>query len=283
MTRNDELMTVRRVYAKQIVHAAGIENPRLEEALANLRREDFLPPGPWKIWLRDSYLSTPNDDPVYLYQDAAVAVLSDKRLNNGKPFFVAFLISIGRLQDGEHAVHIGTGLGYYTAVMSRLVGTKGRVTAFEYEPDLASRAAANLTQCTNVRVVQGDGSTVPLAPADAIYVNAGVSRPAESWLDALRIGGRIILPLTVSLAAEHPMTRGVIFLIERQADHYSARCMSTTVIYPCVGARDEPSETALVEAFQKGGWDKVTRLYRTDAVPEERCWVHAPGWSLAYE
>ena len=112
---------------------------------------------------------------------------------------------------------------------------------------------------------------------------AGVSRPAESWLDALRIGGRIILPLTMSLAAEYRMTCGVIFLIERQADHYSARCMSTTVFYPCVGAHDAPSETTLVEAFQKGGWDKVTRLYRTDAIPEERCSVRAPGWSLAYD
>lgn len=53
MTDDNELRIVRRIYAKQIVHAArainpGLEealaNPRLEEALAELRREDFLPP-----------------------------------------------------------------------------------------------------------------------------------------------------------------------------------------------------------------------------------------------
>jgi protein-L-isoaspartate(D-aspartate) O-methyltransferase len=110
MIGDEELMAVRRAFAKQIVHAAHAKDPRLEKVLGNLRREDFLPPGPWKIWIRDSYLSTPNDDPVYLYQDVAVAILPDKGLNNGKPSFVSFLISSGRLSDGEHAVHVGTGL-----------------------------------------------------------------------------------------------------------------------------------------------------------------------------
>ena len=26
----------------------------------------------------------------------------------------------------------------------------------------------------------------------------------------------------------------------------------------------------------------VTRLYRRDDLPEEQCWLRAPGWSLAY-
>jgi len=42
------------------------------------------------------------------------------------------------------------------------------------------------------------------------------------------------------------------------------------------------SEAALAAAFAKGGWDKVTRLYRGDAAPEGDCWLRAPGWCLAY-
>lgn len=60
MIPDDELTIVRRVYAKQIVHAARVyakqivhaaraSDPRLEEALGALRREDFLPPGPWQL------------------------------------------------------------------------------------------------------------------------------------------------------------------------------------------------------------------------------------------
>jgi protein-L-isoaspartate(D-aspartate) O-methyltransferase len=133
--------------------------------------------------------------------------------------------------------------------------------------------------------VEGDGSTMPLEPADVIYVNAGASRPADPWLDALRDGGRIVLPLTVRYTTDdrREMTRGAIFLIERQDGHFSARCTSTTLIYPCAGARDDTSEAALTAAFDKGNVAKVTRLYRTDDIPEERCWLRAPGWSLAYE
>ena len=39
---------------------------------------------------------------------------------------------------------------------------------------------------------------------------------------------------------------------------------------------------ALAAAFEKGGWDRVTRLYRRGDVPEEQCWLKGPDWCLAY-
>jgi protein-L-isoaspartate(D-aspartate) O-methyltransferase len=78
------------------------------------------------------------------------------------------------------------------------------------------------------------------------------------------------------------MTKGAIFLIERKGGGYLAKWQSTTAIYTCVGARDERSQAALASAFEKGGWERVTRLYRTDGIEQERCWVRGPGWALAY-
>jgi protein-L-isoaspartate(D-aspartate) O-methyltransferase len=298
MTPDSELEIVRRAFAKQIVHAAQATAPRLEQALADLRREDFLPPGPWQLMrLPDHYQATPNDDPIYLYQDTPVAILHEKGLNNGQPSFLTFLISIAGLQDGEHAVHIGTGTGYYTAVISHLAGRNGRVTGIELEPELASRARNNLARFSNVAMIHGDGAKTPLDPADVIYVNAGASRPADTWLDALKPGGRMVLPLTVNFATEQgrSVTDGAIFLITRHPndpDHFAARCMSGTRIYPCAGMRDEASEKALVAAFEKDGFrngaknsglSKITRLYRTDNIAEAGCWMRAPGWCLAYE
>jgi protein-L-isoaspartate(D-aspartate) O-methyltransferase len=280
-----ELSAVCRAYAKHIMFAAGIEDARLEAALATLPREAFLGPGPWPLMLPpDGYQMTPDDDPVYLYQDVLVGIVPNRGLNNGQPSFLAFLVSLGRAREGESAVHIGAGTGYYTAIIAQLVGEGGRVTAIEYERELSIRATANLSAFSNVRVVHGDGTTIPLEPSDVIYVNAGTVRPANTWLDAMRDGGRLILPLAVDYVTDagQLMTKGAIFLIERHGDDYLAQWKSETTIYPCAGGRDEISEKALVSAFEKGGWEKVTRLYRTKDIEDERRWVAGPDWSLAY-
>jgi protein-L-isoaspartate(D-aspartate) O-methyltransferase len=47
--------------------------------------------------------------------------------------------------------------------------------------------------------------------------------------------------------------------------------------------RDEASELALVAAFEKGDWRRVTRLRRTAELPQEQCWLRSEGWSLTYE
>ena len=142
-----------------------------------------------------------------------------------------------------------------------------------------------------VLVVQGDGSAVPFDPADVIYVNAGATRPADRWLDGLREGGRLILPLTTNqgfIAKSATSTaelgierRGAVFRIERRGCEYFAKWLSSVAIFPCEGMRDAASEAALAAAFEKGGWRDVTRLYRSNDVPAEKCWLSAPGWTLA--
>ena len=91
-------------------------------------------------------------------------------------------------------VQVGTGTGYYTAILAHLVGPSGRVTGIEYDGSLAARARVTLAPCANVAVIEGDGTQVPFDAADVIYVNAGCTRPATRWLDGLADGGRLIMP-----------------------------------------------------------------------------------------
>ena len=281
--RDTELDIVRRAYAKQILAAAGVADRRLETAFAAVRREDFLGRGPWPIMRWDrGYERTPSRNPVYLYDNVLVGIVQERNLNNGQPSFLAFLIANAAPGPGEHAVHIGAGVGYYTAMLAQLVGRRGLVTAIEYDPGLAARAAKNLSRWPQVRVVEGDGAQVPFDPADAILVNAGATRPADIWLDRLRDGGRLILPLTAHGFPNTDFRQGAVFRITRQVEDFLAMRISAVGILPCEGMRDAESEAALAVAFQKGRVQEVTRLYRRDDVPEEDCWVRGKGWCLAF-
>jgi protein-L-isoaspartate(D-aspartate) O-methyltransferase len=282
-----ELRIVRAAYAKQILAAATVNNPRLAAAFAAIPREDFLGPGPWLIWRWVRYVATPDADPVYLYTNDLVALVSERYLNNGQPSLHAYLMHQAAPVASEHVVHVGTGAGYYTAILAHLVGPSGRVTGIEYDPGLAAKARVCLAPYRNVRIMEGDGAQVPFDAADIIYVNAGCTRPAARWLDGLADGGRLILPMTsdkgVGGLAERIERAGAVFRIRRTGAEYHASWISPVAIIPCAGNRDEVSERALAEAFDRGGWEKVTRLYRDQEIAEERCWVRGPDWCLAYD
>lgn len=288
MDRQGELDIVRAAFAKQILAAAGVDNDRLAAALSATRREDFLGPGPWPILrrFRNGYVPTPDADPVFLYIDDVVGILTDRQINNGQPSLHAHLMHQASPVAGDHVVHIGTGTGYYTALLAHLAGPTGRVTGIEYDSELAARAKANLASYPNIDIVLGDGTAVPFDEADVIYVNAGCTRPADTWLDRLADGGRLILPMTSNqgfggVPLERVASAGAVFRIERRDQDYLARWISAVAIFPCAGSRDEMSERALAEAFAKGGWQQVTRLYRNQDVPDERCWLRGAGWCLA--
>jgi hypothetical protein len=147
MDREPELRIIRRAFAKQVMAACGVGDPRVEAAFAAVAREDFLGPGPWQIvrWGGD-HRTTPDPDPIYLYTDDVIGILPERNLNNGQPSLHAALIAAAAPQPGEHVVHIGAGVGYYTAILAELVGIAGRVTAIEFDAELAVRATANFAQ-----------------------------------------------------------------------------------------------------------------------------------------
>lgn len=291
MTPENDLTVIRHAYAKQVMAAAGVDNSRLAAAFAAVRREDYLGPGPWPVMRAMGYMPTPDADPAYLYADVLVGLLPERGLNNGMPSFHAYLMAEAAVQPGDHVVHVGAGTGYYTAILAQLAGPDGLVTAIEFDEGLAARAGANLAPLDTVIVIEGDGTTVPFEPADMIYINAGATRPADTWLDGLRDGGRLVLPLTARRdlprdkagSAAQVALHGAVFVITRRADGYDARWISPVGIYPCEGARDETAEAAIGAALAGGGWRDVRRLYRGDAVPDDKCWLRAPGWCLAYD
>ena len=79
-------LALRSYYARLIAGKAGTDDPRLIEAFTTIERERFVGPGPWKVNnFLGGYIKTPSDDPVYLYQNVVVALVRERRLNNGEP------------------------------------------------------------------------------------------------------------------------------------------------------------------------------------------------------
>ena len=186
----EELAIVRRAYAKHVLANANIDDARVEAAFAAVRREHFLGPGPWQMprWTRP-YVPTPTDDPVYLYQDSLVGIITERGLNNGQPSLHAMLIAAAAPRPGEHVVHIGAGVGYYTAILAHLVGESGRVTAIEFDGGLAERLAANFAGRPNVRALQGDGAQIEFDPAGVRErrcdpAGRHLARSAQRWRSA---------------------------------------------------------------------------------------------------
>lgn len=288
MFSDAELVVLRRAYARQVTFLGNGRNAALEQAFADVRREDYLGAGPWPIlrWM-GGYEPTPDADPSWLYADVLVGLVPIRGLNNGQPSGHARWIAAAAPATGEHVVHVGAGVGYYSAIMAHMVGATGALTAIEFDPALAARAASNLAHLSNATVLQGDGSLTPFAPADVIYVNAGASKPADAWLDGLKDGGRLILPLTTKTNSSEPFNSsrptGAVFRITRRGSDFDADFISAIAVFPCEGVRDDASERALAAAFENGGFRNVKHLRRTDDVRDEECWVKAPGWSLTYE
>jgi protein-L-isoaspartate(D-aspartate) O-methyltransferase len=271
------LVTERLRYAQELQQKAQLRSEAVVRAFAQVPREHYLGPGPWKV-LDLEYHTTADADPRHLYHNVLVEIDPARQANNGQPSFLAFLIDALDLQEGEHVVHVGCGTGYYTAILAEVVGPAGRVIALEIDPELATRARYNLDNLSRVEVTHADGGEYDPGPVNAILVNAGATHPRSVWLDRLLPGGRLILPLTVTTL---PGSMGQILKVIRTERGYSAQFISRTAIFPCIGTRDLDADRRLWEAFARGGWEAVRSLRRDQHALAPTCWLHSDGFCLS--
>lgn len=265
----------RRFYAELIVKSAGGHDARLIDAFAAVPREDFVGPGPWPIFVGSGYLPTVSNDAALLYQDVLVGLDITRGINNGQPSLHARCLATVAPAPGETVVHVGAGSGYYSAVLATLVGEHGRVQAYEIVPELAAMARKNLAQHTNVSVHSASASEGRLPEADVIYVNAGATHPLDIWLDALRVGGRLIFPLTPDEGF------GVMLLVKRlDATRFAAQTLIRVSFIPCMGARDEKASQALTAALQVHSLKLVQSLHR-HTTPDASAWCVGSTWWLS--
>jgi len=221
---------------------------------------------------------SPDDDPTHILHAVGVVLAQggDMPLHCANPAPVAKALERTGLAPGDRVLHVGAGLGYFSAIIAELLGPFGNVIAAEIDPGFGAQARRNLAPWPQV-TVSGDAMALPAQPFDVIFSSAGIATLPDRWLDMLAPGGRMMLPLTGSNGA------GFTFLFRKDAAGaaISAKLESFVRFYPCLGLRDDSDLAALDQALSDGRAPSVTALRRDRHDREETCWLHGKHWCLS--
>jgi protein-L-isoaspartate(D-aspartate) O-methyltransferase len=281
-----DLDRLRRYFAEEIEAVANLSNKALIDALAAVPRESFLGAGPWTVRSELDFMApprqTPDADPRRTYHNYAIAIDPARQLFNGAPSLLASTIDRLALREGSRVLHVGTATGYYTALIARTVGPSGRVVGIEVDRALADTARKNLERLPWVEIRNEDASGPCNETFDGILINAGVTHPRASWLDALGPDGRIVLPITASFPGLGPIGKGVQVLLHKADDgSFRAGVVGFVAIYSAVGLRDDDVNGLVHAALQRAPFPRLARLRRDTHEADAGCWLHGTGWCLS--
>ncbi|MCH8011044.1 MAG: methyltransferase [Candidatus Marinimicrobia bacterium] len=273
----EDIKNCRIQYANEIKYVSNIQSESIIDAFAKVPRENFLGPGPWEILdvFARKYWSTKDNDPRHLYHNILVAIDKERSLNNGQPSLWALLFDKLMLKEGEKIIHIGCGTGYYSAILSEIVGDSGHVTAIEIDGSISDLAEQNLSYKSNIKVIRTNGVEYFEENTDVIVVNAGVSRISARWLESLVLGGCLLLPLTSSEGL------GWFVKITKLNKGYLANAICQTKIFHCEGGRDADADLLVEEAFKKEHIRCIKSLRLEPHDAHESCYLHGNNYCFS--
>jgi protein-L-isoaspartate(D-aspartate) O-methyltransferase len=160
------------------IAARGIRDTRVLDAMRRVPREEFVRPL--------SRSSAYEDHPLPIGEGQTIS----------QPYIVALTVEAAQLDATSLVLDVGTGSGYAAAVLAEIVD---RVVSIERHLGLVNTARQVLGRLgySNVEVVVGDGTLgwPDAAPYDAIVVAAAAPRVPAPWLEQLRIGGHVVMPV----------------------------------------------------------------------------------------
>lgn len=156
------------------------------EAMRTLHRARFLPP----------------DQVPYAHEDRALPLFHGQ--TGSQPSTVAAMLRLLHVPRGAHVLDVGSGSGWSTALLARLVGPTGSVLGLELDPDLCAFGSANLAawHMPWAHIEQADpdhlGRPVP-GGWDRILVSAAPRTLPTALVEQLAVGGRMVLPVRTTM------------------------------------------------------------------------------------
>ncbi|MBI5872068.1 protein-L-isoaspartate(D-aspartate) O-methyltransferase [archaeon] len=156
-----------------------IRDERVIRAFMKVKREQFV----LKEQANNAYL------------DIALPIIEGQTIS--QPSTVMIMSQALEVCSGMKVLEIGAGSGYQAAILSLLVGRKGKVYTTEISHALVEFAKNNLREYKNVEVIETDGSSglKKHASYHRIIVTAAAPSVPEELIKQLKNGGILVIPV----------------------------------------------------------------------------------------
>jgi len=165
-----------------------LKTPNIVNAFASIDRKDFV---------LDQYKQS-------AYEDIPLPIGYGQTIS--QPYTVAFMLELLKPRNGQKILDIGSGSGWQTALLARIVGEKGKVFAFEIIPELKEFGEKNINKYNFIKkgIVKFFAKTAENgfpeeAPFDGIIAAASTQKIPTVWKKQLSTGGRIVAPVENSI------------------------------------------------------------------------------------
>lgn len=153
----------------------------VEKALAAVPRANFIP----------------EDLRGHAHVDSAMPIGHGQTIS--QPSTVEMMLRWVEAEPGNKVLDLGSGSGWTAALLSKIVGAKGKVYAVELVPELVEFGKEN---CRRLGIKNATfyraGETLGLpkfAPFDRILVSASANKLPKKLLEQLVPGGKMVIPI----------------------------------------------------------------------------------------
>lgn len=129
------------------------------------------------------------------YEDRALPTGQGQTIS--QPYTIAMMLDLLKLQKDQNVLEIGSGSGYVLALISSIIGNKGRVYGIELINELSGFSKENTRDYKNVKIYNRNGRVgLPKeAPYDRIIISAAIEQVPEKILEQLKPNGILVAPV----------------------------------------------------------------------------------------
>ena len=225
---------------------SGIKNPRVLEAFRTVPRHLFLPPGTQR----------------QAYDDESIPIGEGQTIT--PPYDVAFMTEILDPKPTDRVYEVGTGSGYQSAILSRLVKDVYSVEIHEPLSKRATKVHQDLGY-TNIHTRVGDGYAgwPEAAPFDSIIVTCAPTKVPQPLFDQLKDGGRMVIPIGDRF-------NQYVHLIIKKDGKRVDRVLKPTLFVPMTG-RDQREAAAARPRRSRPKNRPQSKLRRTNDDRDQSC------------